>query len=250
MAATPLSSQAERVDAFQADAEFSPELGTYAYDVFWKSMQVGKVWVSIAHEDGSYRIAVNGRTSSVIKLVYKLRYRGEARMSSDPFKPVSARIVEKSGRKEKNVTIDFLDSGQVKSVETRMKGGKVVEIQEQEFTPELFSLDPFSAVYLIRHLDWEAGMAEVFDIVTGKRQYRLRFFCHSTHDLDFNGETREAWLIVPQVIALDSEEKAVEESFKIYLSRDGKKEILKIEGEPKIGRVKARIREFQPEAKN
>ena len=65
-----------------------------------------------------------------------------------------------------------------------------------------FTIDPFTATYLVRGLDWKVGVEKVFDVYPGKYQYELRLRCESLVTIDFNGEKRKAWVIVPKVTHL------------------------------------------------
>ncbi len=229
------------------DVEFHPEPGTYHYDVFWRKMRVGKAAIIIERDGEYYRVIVSGKTNKKISMFYKAKYRGEVKVKPRPLVPVKAEIREQTGKKSKTINIDFPDTDRVEAIEVKKETGKESRVTKREFMSETFVLDPFSTVFLIRQLDWEVGMAEVFDLFTGKKQYELMLLCNSVVKVPMGKATREAWLILPRLRSLDGEERERDNSFKVYLSKDERKEVLKIEGVPKIGRVEARMKKFQPQ---
>ncbi len=228
------------------DLEFQPDPGTYAYDVLWRGFRVGKASVSTTVEDDLYTVAVNAETHSRFNLLYTFRYRGEVSLKAPPVRPIKAKVTESGGKKEKTTTITFPEEDKATAVRVRTEPGKEREVTTVSAESENFLLDPFSVVFLVRHLDWHVGMAEIFDVFTGRKQYLLTLFCAEVRIKTINDEQREAWVITPttkEVGKPDAEEKS---DFTVYLSKDEKKEILKIEGVPRIGRVEAIMRNFVP----
>lgn len=228
------------------DPEFRPELGTYYYEVFWGNVRVGKATITIDQENDLYKVIVIAKTSSAVNLFYKARYRGEVEMKPYPLKPIKGTITEKSKKKKKEVKIRFPREDTVEAVATESNDDKNTTVTESEFTSETFILDPFSTVFLVRHLDWYVGMAEVFDIFTGKEQIELKLLCDSITSLKIAGKQRQAWVIIPETTSYKEDKRVTKSEFKVYLSRDAKKEILKIEGTPRIGQVVAKFRKFAP----
>ncbi len=228
------------------DVEFQPELGTYHYDVYWRKMRVGKASITIEREAELYKVIVAAKTNKKVSLLYKAKYRGEVKMESYPLTPIKAEIREQAGKKTKTINIDFPETDRVKAVEVKTEKGKEPRITEREFTSETFVLDPFSTVFLVRQLDWQVGMAEVFDLFTGKKKYELQLLCDSVTTLTVGKHQREVWVIIPQTKSLEEDGEVKKSDFKVYLSKDGNREVLKIEGAPRVGRIIARIRKFEP----
>ncbi len=239
------STKKQSSDQLTTDPEFNPRQGTYYYDVFWQKVKVGKATITIMKEDDLYKIIVSGKTKSKVSMFYKARYRGEVQMEPDPLKPIQANITEQAGRKKKHTQIRFPQEGMVESTEVESIGDKK-KTEERTFSSETFILDPFSTVFLVRHLDWHVGMAEVFDIFTGKKHYEVKLLCDSIATLEIDGKKREAWVIIPYISSLDGPEKKTKSEFKVYLSKDARKKILKIEGAPRIGKIVALVRKFEP----
>ena len=226
------------------DPDFQPILGTYLYDVFWEGVRVGKATISIDKEEDYYRISVKASSNHKVGFLYKFRYKGEVAVEPYPFKPIKATVEENAGRKKKNIEIQFPETNRADSVEVKKVGNKTKSVTEGSATSDSFLIDPFSAIFLVRHLDWELGMAEVFEVFTGKKKYELKLYCDSVTTKTIAGNSREAWLIIPETTDLSKPNAEKKSEFRIYLSKDEQKEILKIEGAPKIGRVEARARIF------
>ena len=241
----------KKMSALSIDPEFQPELGTYHYEVTWQKVIVGYAQVTVGKEEDLHKITVHAETSKKLDRVYKVRYTGESLIGTDPISPVETRIHEKVKSKKKQTTIEFYDDGTIKSVESRSRKKKPDRIKYEEINTDRFTLDPFSAACLVRRLDWEEGVAEVFDVFTGKDQYELQLQCIDRTVIDMSGEKRDVWVIVPDITKLSGEEdeedyEIKQSNVKIYLSADERKELLRIEGYPKIGRVRAQMSKFEP----
>jgi hypothetical protein len=226
------------------DEEFEPIPGTYYYDVFLKGTKLGRATIEVSRQGDEYIVAVTARTRGVMKYLYKVKYRGHAVVQKDPLQPSSALIEEQTGSKKKTIHAEFPRPDKVTTIEKESKGDGPSVRKEKEFVSESFILDPFSTVFLIRSLDWEIGTDEVFDIFTGNKQYELHLFCRGETVLTVDGVSRDVWEIVPQTRSLKKPQKKKLSGFVVYLSQDERKEILKITGEPKIGKIVANLRKF------
>lgn len=226
------------------DDEFEPALGTYYYDVFLKGAKLGRATIKVDREGEEYVVGVTARTRGVMKYLYKVKYKGEVTVTKDPLQPSTARIEERTGNKKKTIQAEFPKPNTVTTIEKESKAGGPTTRKEKEFVSETFILDPFSTVFLIRSLDWQIGTAELFDVFTGNKQYELQLFCKGETVLNVDGVARNAWEIVPRTRSLKKPSEIKMSGFVVYLSQDERKEILKITGEPKIGRIVANLRKF------
>lgn len=226
------------------DDEFEPVPGTYYYDVFLKGAKLGRATIEVKRQGDEYVVAVTARTRGLLKYLYKVKYKGEVTVTRDPFLPSSVHIEERTGNKKKIIQAEFPQPNQVTTIEKESKGDGATVRKEKEFVSESFILDPFSTVFLIRSLDWQVGTSEVFDIFTGNKHYELHLFCKGETVLNVDGISRNAWEIVPQTRSLKKPYKKKLSGFVVYLSQDKHKEILKITGDPKIGRIVANLRKF------
>lgn len=249
-----LSATERTVESLSIDPEFQPESGTYYYNVEWNKVNVGNARISIEQEESQYQIKVHAETNKKLDIVYKIRYRGESRISDDPISPIETKIHEKIKSTKKETTIEFQENGAIKSTETKSKKGVPEKETEREIQTENFTLDPFSATFLVRRLDWEAGMEEIFDVYTGKDQYLLELKCIQKTTIEIAGKNREAWEIVPQLTNLNNkpdkkeqekEDKKMKDMW-IYVSADDVKEMLKIKVGLKIGYFRIVLEKFEP----
>jgi len=246
-AAEPEIIAKESSSEFELDPHYHPAFGTYHYDIFWRRVMVGTAKITFSEENGLYQLIVKAETNRKINLFYTFKYRGEVEMEGDPLKPLQAKVSEKSGSRVKDTQIDFINDDKAEAVQTESVRGEVRKIRKRSAESDTFLLDPFSVVFLVRHLDWHVGMAEVFDIFTGRKKYELKLFCDGVKEVAAGEEKRMAWIIRPETRDPLKPGKKPKSEFKLYLSRDEKKEILKIEGAPKVGRVVARITNFVPQ---
>lgn len=226
------------------DDEFEPALGKYYYDVFLKGAKVGRATIEVDRKGDEYVIAVTARTRGLLKHLYKVKYKGEVIVTKDPLQPSIAHIEERTGNKKKTIQAEFPEPNIVTTIEKESEGGSPTTQKEKEFVSDTFILDPFSTVFLIRSLDWQIGTSEVFDIFTGNKQYELHLFCSGETVINVDGIDRKAWEIIPQTRSLKKPHKKKMSGFVVYLSQDEKREILKISGEPKIGRIVADLRKY------
>lgn len=226
------------------DDEFEPALGKYYYDVFLKGVKVGRATIEVDRISDAYVVAVTARTRGMLKHLYKVKYKGEVIVTKNPLQPSIASIEEHSGNKKKTIQAEFPEPNKVTTIEKEFKAGGPIAQKEKEFVSDTFILDPFSTVFLIRSLDWQIGTSEVFDIFTGNKQYELHLFCKGEEVLNVDGIDRKAWEIIPQTRSLKQPYKKKMSGFVVYLSQDEHREILKITGEPKIGRIVADLRKY------
>jgi hypothetical protein len=247
------------IDAFGSDTEvnsnhlpvdpkFQPRLGTYYYVFDFNSIQIGTGKVVLSREGDFYKMQVFARTNSTIDHIYKIRYKGENIIDAGRLSPVETRVSQRVKSVEKDTTISFQDDGTIKTTEEKSGKGKTKK-DEHEIHTEKFTLDPFSVTYLVRVLDWEVGVEQIFDLYTGKSQYELRLKCENTAVIDAGSEKRNAWVIVPIMKKLqDTEEDAKKRpiNMKIFVSADEFKDVLGIEADYSIGRFRAVMERFEP----
>lgn len=217
------------------DEDFNPLAGASSYDVFLNGVRLGKASLKVKKTGDDFILEVAARTRSVFNSLY--RYRGHAVMSPKPVQPSEAVIEEKKGAKTKTFLLKFPEPNRASAVQIEARPGKEPKRTHQEFFSESFVLDPFSTVFLLRSLDWRIGDVQVFDILTGKKQYELQLTCRGETVLDAGGQLREAWEIVAQTRSLEPPRKIKLSGFVISLSKDSRREILKITGRHKIGRI-------------
>ena len=233
------------------DPEFKPRLGKYFYNVNFNSVNIGNANITIDRDGDLYKVQVKAQSIGLVDSLYRLRYRGEAIMGTDPLSPVETKMQQEVRSTEKDTTMKFQDNGTIRTVEKKSENGNTVTYDVHKIQTDRFTMDPFSATYLVRGLDWKVGVEKVFDVYPGKYQYELRLKCDSLVTIDINGEKRKAWVIIPTVTNLDPEQRAEAlkkkpMNTKIYVSADELKDVLKIEASHTLGNFRVLMVRFDP----
>jgi hypothetical protein len=243
----------DNISSLSIDPDFRPRLGKYFYNVNFNSVNIGNANITIDRDGDLYKVQVNAQSVGMVDSLYRLRYRGEATMGTDPLSSVETKMQQEVRSTEKETTIKFQDNGAIKTVEKKSENGNTVTYDVRKVQTERFTIDPFSATYLVRGLDWKVGVEKVFDVYPGRYQYELRLKCESLVTIDINGEKRKAWVIIPKVTNLDPEKRAEALkkkpiSTKIYVSADEFKDVLKIEASHTLGNFRVLMVRFDPAA--
>jgi hypothetical protein len=231
--------------------DFKPRLGKYYYNVNFNHVNIGNANIVIGRDGDLYKVQVNAQSIGMVDSLYRLRYRGEATLGTDPLSPVETKMQQEVRSTEKDTTIKFQDNGTIKTVEKKSDNGNTATYDVRRVQTDRFTMDPFSAAYLVRGLDWKVGVEKVFDVYPGKYQYELRLKCDSLVTVDINGEKRKAWVIIPTVTNLDPQKRAEAlkkkpMSTRIYVSADDLKDVLKIEASHTLGNFRVLMVRFDP----
>lgn len=239
------------------DTDFRPVLGTYFYKVSWRGIGVADAAVKIGKEGDMHTIEIRAGTGKKLDYLYKVRYRGKAKMRLTPeVASVEAEIDAKVKNRERKTKLEFNDSGDVDFTMTKKKEGRVRGVKDMNIKTAGFVLDPFSAACLVRRLEWTIGTEAVFDVITGSTVYELRLACTKIKTIKIKKKKRRAWVIVPSVkerktgdeeINQEHQDNVNKSLIEIYVAMDGSKDILRIEGHHKVGTIKAEIEKFKPE---
>jgi hypothetical protein len=239
------------------DHKFKPRLGTYNYKVEFNNLDIITASVVVGVDGDLYKMHVDAETTGALDKIFRMRYKGEAVTDTTPITPVETKTQQKVRAKEKDITISFQENGTIKTTEKKLKNGDTVSFDVRKLQTDRFTLDPFSASYLVRVLDWQVGRAQVFDVYTGKGQYELLLKCVSEMTIDFAGGKRKVWVIVPDAKELDDNNQYVEierkkkpSNMKIYVSADEDKDILKMEASHTLGYFRVTMERFQPAEQN
>lgn len=222
---------------------FEPPLGDYSYKVAWQGISAADVKVTVQRDGDIYRVITKAKTYSGIDLFYKLRYRAEGIISAVDLSPIRTEIDHRENHRHKVTRINFSDAGDIRAV--RYRQGEQTE--DVTFNPKNFTLDPISAAFLARGIDWKVGDAKQFDTFNGKSRYLITLTATAIKKMKIAGQQREAWEIVPKVENLTAPhaDKKLREA-KIYLSTDKSREILKIVSSVFIGSVSTTLVKFEP----
>ena len=224
-------------------SEYDPPLGTYTYTVGWEGIPAAEATISVARDEGNYRVVATAKTYSGIDIFYRLRYRAEGLLTGSEMLPIKTTIDQEENSKVKNSEITFHDDGRIEAV--RETKGKPIQVVD--FTPESYTLDPFSAAFIARGVDWKVGDTKTFSAFNGKTRYKIVLSAVGTDTIEVNGVDREVWDIMPKVYDLTDDKltKKLREAH-IFVTTDSKREILKISSSVFIGSVTTELDSFEP----
>jgi hypothetical protein len=227
--------------------EFDPPLGKYTFSITWGIVHAGKATVAVERDEESYQIRVKAKSRDMVDTFYKLRYRGEAHLSAKDLSPIKTYLVERKKNKKKKTEITFHGEGEIESVRHKYKDGTKRKSEFRSLATQNYTLDPFSAVFVARSLDWAQGESALFDVFTGTDRYLLTLNCLGKETIEVLGQKREVWLLVPTAQNITEDEEASHiEGIRIYLSTDKAKELLVVEGDIPVGTIVTKLESFEP----
>ncbi len=225
------------------EGRFAPELGTYTFKVGWQGIPAATLKLTTEQHGLYYKVIASARTYSGVELFYKLRYRAEGLISAFDFSPVRASFFQSENSRERFTEISFLEDDQVHAV---LSGSKR-KTEVLQFSPYNSMLEPFSAAFLARSLDWNVGTSRSFDTFAGKTRYLITLECVEQTTMEINGEDRAVWVIEPRVMNLTSmKDNGKLRRAQIFITADSRRELLRISSEVFIGSVSAWLDSFQP----
>jgi hypothetical protein len=226
---------------------FHPSLGTYRFSVKWGKVNAGKASIEVSREQDLYNIHVKAKTQNTVNKFYKLRFRGETQLSANNLAPIKTKMYQRTNDRAKEVEITFHDEGEIESVRHKYKDKIKKKTEIRKLNTENFTLDPVSAVFIVRSLDWGKGVSRVFDVFDGKSRHLITITCEGKQKKDVLGETRETWVLLPTIQNITKDEDSSEVgTIRIYLSTDKAKEILIIEGDIMVGKIITKLESFTP----
>ncbi|MBI4487601.1 MAG: DUF3108 domain-containing protein [Deltaproteobacteria bacterium] len=162
----------DRIESRQYQPDFYPfERGeSAAYWASWNGIPVAsaEIHVSPVFMDGKkfYQAQIQARTWKYLELLWKMRDSIESVFEAETLRPRRFIFYQRENRKRID-TIALFDPGSKKWVVHRQQGAK---IRDYEFVSQN-TLDPISAVYLARSLDFKPGDKLRMDIFGGKSRY-------------------------------------------------------------------------------
>lgn len=226
-----------------AFGQFDPPLGDYVYKVAWQGIPAATVKVRVERDGDVYKVVTKAKTYSGIDLFYRLRYRAEGIISAIDLTPIRTEIDHRENSRHKVTKINFQPDGGIRAVRYR-QGEQTADLS---FNPNNFTLDPISAGFLARGIEWKVGESKKFDTFNGKSRYLITLTANALTTVNVLGKDRQAWEIVPKVenLTSPSADKKLREA-KIYLSTDKSREILKIVSSVFIGSVSTTMTGFSP----
>ena len=229
------------------DPEFTPALGTYHYKVRWQRAGFAEAKINVSREKGIYEIRMRAKTSNIADKIYRIRYTGEGKISAEDLAPVLMHTEQRTRSSHRQTFIEFRDDGTIESVRVKTKEGEKTKTKKRVIKSDGFTLDPFSAMFMVRSLEWEIGESESFEVFTGKYRYMVKLNCQGKTYINASGKRRDAWVTISTVTNMDKpHRKSKMGEIIIFLSADKAKEVLFIKSKTKYGKVTAALTKFEP----
>ncbi len=223
--------------------------GTYVYDVTWQGLPVATAKVQVEENrfaaDSLLRVEASAKTAKLIDLFYKMRFHSESFFNSSSLRPLSFSSVQKENSKEKVHRVRFASGGQIQSEYVR----NGVQKNHRVFHSDNLTLDPISAAFVARSLPIEIGTKKDFDVYNGKHRYLISMEVAARENIEIEGKTYDAFKVIPSVKKLtDTKGETRLKSAYIWISADENREVLALDSKVLVGRVKARLVGFVPDA--
>ena len=233
--------------ALARDPEFAPPLGTYHYKVTWQRAGIAKAKINVSRKNGIYKIRIRAKTLNILDKIFRLRYTGEGQISAENLAPVLMHMEHRTGSSHRQTHVEFRDDGTIESVRVRTKEGKKPKTKKRVIESDNFTIDPFSAMFMARSLEWEIGESESFQVFTGKYRYEVTLNCQGKAHINALGKQRDVWVITGTVRNMDKpKRKSKMGQSTILLSADKAKEVMLIKSKTKYGKVTAAFMKFEP----
>ena len=234
-----LSSQPSEQSQKEVDAPvvaFNPHLGTYYYEIHWGALPVATAKITIQKEGAHYRLKADQQTIGLIDRIYRFHFRGDTVVRSKDLGPKEVIIQEQKRRQVRKLKARYNEGQPIEVVETLSEGKKEPKTNTYEISTEPYVIDIYSAILLVRSLDWHQGKIQQFEVFTGKKRYSVTMECVGKRFFKLNKKQIPSWVIRPRVLKLgDPNAKPRYTNARIYLSADESRNLLKIKADIGIG---------------
>jgi hypothetical protein len=144
----------------------------------------------------AYQVRVDARTSKVLDLVWKMRDTVSSTFDGKALRPSHFRFHQRENSRVINTEARYNDATQRWAV-NRQQVGKRAKFYEFDSHN---TLDPLTAVYFARSLDFKPGDRLYFKIFGGRYRYLLELHIERKEPLTLeSGKTVEAFRIIPRL---------------------------------------------------
>jgi Protein of unknown function (DUF3108) len=247
----PPSRVVVRTNAYRPQETNFPH-GSYDYQVSWEGIPVGNASIHVATIDRGgakmFDVEATACSGTLLSLFYRLRHRSEAIFSAHDLRPVEFRYRQTENSRFTNLKIDFAPDGLIDARITKGRLNGSGKSEEVSFKSENATFDPISAAFLARSLPMHPGEDFSFDVFNGEDRYLISLHVMGREEIEVAGRHYDAVKIRPRVRKLtDTEgEKRVHTVF-LWLSTDGRRELLKVESKVRLGSISANLVGFLPD---
>jgi hypothetical protein len=143
-----------------------------------------------------FKVRVDAKTSKVLDLIWKMRDTITSTFEAKGLSPLRYTFHQKENSRVIN-TDARLDPVTKRWAVNRQQEGKRAKIYEFESQN---TLDPITAVYLARSLDFKVGDRLYFKIFGGRYRYLLELFVEKKEPVSLeSGKTVEAFRVIPRI---------------------------------------------------
>ncbi|TAJ98719.1 DUF3108 domain-containing protein [bacterium] len=180
-----------------------------------------------------YQVKVQARTWRYLELIWKMRDVIESTFEAKTLHPVRFIFRQRENRKKIDTTARF-DPTSKKWTVHRQQGSSV---RDYEFVSQ-HAMDPISAVYLARSLDFKVGDALRMEVFGGNSRYLVIMDIVGREPITVKTGVFEAYKIIPRVINLTSSGYAGRvRQATVWISADEKRRPLRVVSQVFIGYV-------------
>jgi hypothetical protein len=207
------------------------------YEASWNGVPIASARIQARPlwTDGEkfYQVRVQARTWKYLDLIWKMRDSVESVFEAQTLRPRRFVFRQRENRKRIDTTAVFDPEGKKWSV-NRRQGDKV---KEYEFFSQQ-TLDPISALYWVRSLNFNVGDTLPMEVFGGKSRYRVVLEVVGKERITLRGRDFDTYKIVPRVWNLTSSGYAARvRQATVWISADEKKRPLKVVSQVFIGSV-------------
>jgi len=217
----PASSQADRPVPFKVGE-------TLTYDVSWSMyMTAGSATLAVKERramsggGAAYDLVTEGRPIGLVDAIYHVYYKAESLLDARTLQPVTATLFSEEAKRT-NLRL------------TRFTGRNTIEFQAEQNAPiekrtvPNGSMDPLSALYVIRTQTLTSGGTFAMPVVDGSDVYKTRWQVSGPESIAAAGSTTQAWKLTPTL--LDEHDQPIPNMrLTLWISNDARKVPLKLQ---------------------
>ena len=180
-----------------------------------------------------YQVKVQARTWRYLELIWKMRDVIESTFEAKSLYPHRFTFRQRENRKKIDTTANFDPVGKKWMVHRRQG----MTVKHYEFVSE-YTVDPISAIYLARSVDFKVGDALRMEVFGGNSRYLVIMDIVGREPITVKTGVYEAYKIIPRVINLTSSGYAGRvRQATVWISADEKRMPLKVVSQVFIGYV-------------
>ena len=230
-----LVSPAARVEADRAVPFTVGE--TLTYDVSWtRFVTAGTATLTVRERRpagagrASYYIIAEAKPTSFIERLYHLYYKAESFVDTETLQPSVATVYSDERGRTRRRLIRFRPGG-VADYEVQVRSNPV---NKSEFKTQASSLDPLSALYVLRTFPLKPGQVQTVPFASNGRNYRLRVAVIGREQVRTGIGQLPAWKLTPQ-IQDEKGQPATTRNLTLWVSDDARRLPLRLEVDLPVG---------------